>query len=115
MAVQQHQQQVVDHQHKWRERCCGNWGFWVDVLMCMGLVLFAGMLSGLTLGLMSLSLLDLQLLLKSTPQNRIYAGTIYLLFMQNIYLSFFPKKIQPCIDIKLYAKGYTHLYKDNLL
>ncbi|CAI0453625.1 unnamed protein product [Linum tenue] len=41
------------------------------------LVLFAGMMSGLTLGLMSLSLVDLEVLAKSgTPQDRKYAGNL---------------------------------------
>ena len=39
------------------------------------LVLFAGLMSGLTLGLMSLSLVDLEVLAKSgTPKDRQYAG-----------------------------------------
>lgn len=43
----------------------------------MFLVLFAGLMSGLTLGLMSMSLVDLEVLAKSgTPKDRIYAGLI---------------------------------------
>jgi len=41
------------------------------------LVVFAGLMSGLTLGLMSLSLVDLEVLAKSgTPQDRKHAGTV---------------------------------------
>ena len=42
------------------------------------LVMFAGLMSGLTLGLMSMSLVDLEVLAKSgTPKNRKYAGTAF--------------------------------------
>ena len=38
--------------------------------------MFAGMMSGLTLGLMSMSLVDLEVLAKSgTPKDRKHAGT----------------------------------------
>ena len=41
------------------------------------LVLFAGMMSGLTLGLMSLSLVDLEVLAKfGTPFDRKHAGNL---------------------------------------
>ena len=41
------------------------------------LVLFAGMMSGLTLGLMSLSLVDLEVLAQSgTPSDRKHAGNL---------------------------------------
>lgn len=54
--------------------CCGV-GFWVYILIIVGLVLFAGMMSGLTLGLMSLGLVDLEVLMKSgTPADRKHAG-----------------------------------------
>jgi hypothetical protein len=43
----------------------------------VGLVLFAGLMSGLTLGLMSLSLVDLEVLQKSgTPPDRKHAGMV---------------------------------------
>ncbi|PWA37064.1 hypothetical protein CTI12_AA594030 [Artemisia annua] len=49
--------------------CCET-QFFVYILIIIGLVLFAGMMSGLTLGLMSLSLVDLEVLVKSgTPTD----------------------------------------------
>jgi hypothetical protein len=54
--------------------CCGS-SFWLYLLISVGLVLFAGMMSGLTLGLMSLGLVDLEVLTKSgTEKDRKYAG-----------------------------------------
>uniref|UniRef100_A0A0D6QYX9 CNNM transmembrane domain-containing protein n=1 Tax=Araucaria cunninghamii TaxID=56994 RepID=A0A0D6QYX9_ARACU len=56
--------------------CCGV-DFWLYILISVGLVLFAGMMSGLTLGLMSLSLVDLEVLIKSgTPEDRKHAAKI---------------------------------------
>ncbi|XP_056160274.1 DUF21 domain-containing protein At5g52790-like [Syzygium oleosum] len=50
--------------------CCGSM-FWVYLLVCISLVCFAGLMSGLTLGLMSLSLVDLEILAKAgQPQDR---------------------------------------------
>ncbi|VAI24553.1 unnamed protein product [Triticum turgidum subsp. durum] len=58
------------------EACCGTM-FWVYLLSCAGLVMFAGLMSGLTLGLMSLSLVDLEVLAKAgTPQDRRNAARI---------------------------------------
>jgi metal transporter CNNM len=55
-------------------RCCGA-GFWSRVAVVAFLVLFAGMMSGLTLGLMSMSLVDLEVLAKSgTPNDRKHAS-----------------------------------------
>jgi hypothetical protein len=49
--------------------------FYVYILVIIGLVLFAGMMSGLTLGLMSLGLVDLEVLIKSgQPADRKHAG-----------------------------------------
>lgn len=57
------------------EEVCCNAKFWIYILIILLLVLFAGMMSGLTLGLMSLSLMDLEVLSKSgTPQDRKHAG-----------------------------------------
>ncbi|CAM6020535.1 unnamed protein product [Sphagnum balticum] len=51
--------------------------FYVYILVIIGLVLFAGMMSGLTLGLMSLGLVDLEVLLKSgQPADRKHAAKI---------------------------------------
>lgn len=54
--------------------CC-EYQFFVHIGIIALLVLFAGLMSGLTLGLMSLSLVDLEVLAKSgTPKDRKYAG-----------------------------------------
>ncbi|MCO5610305.1 hypothetical protein L7F22_064541 [Adiantum nelumboides] len=58
------------------EHCCGP-TFWLYILIIVALVLFAGLMSGLTLGLMSLGLVDLEVLTKSgTPRDRKYAAKI---------------------------------------
>lgn len=58
-------------------RCCEA-GFFVRIGIITFLVIFAGLMSGLTLGLMSLSLVDLEVLAKSgTPTDRKYAGTVF--------------------------------------
>ncbi|XP_010263669.1 PREDICTED: DUF21 domain-containing protein At1g47330 [Nelumbo nucifera] len=57
--------------------CCGT-KFSVYVLVIVGLVCFAGLMAGLTLGLMSLGLVDLEVLIKSgRPQDRIHAAKIF--------------------------------------
>nr|XP_043617884.1 DUF21 domain-containing protein At2g14520 [Erigeron canadensis] len=48
--------------------CCETM-FWVYLASAVGLVAFAGLMSGLTLGLMSLSLLDLEVLIKAGQPN----------------------------------------------
>ncbi|KAI3774633.1 hypothetical protein L1987_49192 [Smallanthus sonchifolius] len=57
-----------------------RWGeseFFIHIGIVVLLVLFAGLMSGLTLGLMSLSLVDLEVLAKSgTPKDRKYAEKI---------------------------------------
>ena len=56
--------------------CCGA-GFFEHIAIIVVLVLFAGLMSGLTLGLMSLSLVDLEVLAKAgTPQDRRNAARI---------------------------------------
>nr|GMD93746.1 DUF21 domain-containing protein At1g47330 [Ipomoea batatas] len=58
------------------ESCCTA-KFSLYVLVCIGLVAFAGMMAGLTLGLMSLGLVDLEVLIQSgRPQDRIHASKI---------------------------------------
>ncbi|XP_019177838.1 PREDICTED: DUF21 domain-containing protein At5g52790 isoform X2 [Ipomoea nil] len=50
--------------------CCETM-FWVYLVICIALVAFAGLMSGLTLGLMSLSLVDLEVLIKAgEPADR---------------------------------------------
>ncbi|XP_057975688.1 DUF21 domain-containing protein At1g47330 isoform X2 [Malania oleifera] len=57
--------------------CCET-KFWVYVVIIIGLVGFAGLMAGLTLGLMSLGLVDLEVLIKSgRPQDRIHASKIF--------------------------------------
>lgn len=54
--------------------CCES-EFFNHIVIIVFLVIFAGMMSGLTLGLMSLSLVDLEVLAKSgTPSDRKNAG-----------------------------------------
>ncbi|KAK1441470.1 hypothetical protein QVD17_07384 [Tagetes erecta] len=48
--------------------CCESM-FWVYLASAVALVAFAGLMSGLTLGLMSLSLLDLEVLIKAGQPN----------------------------------------------
>ncbi|CAK9235214.1 unnamed protein product [Sphagnum jensenii] len=55
----------------------GTSSFYVYIVVIVGLVLFAGMMSGLTLGLMSLGLVDLEVLVKSgQPSDRKHAAKI---------------------------------------
>ncbi|PON83373.1 CBS domain containing protein [Trema orientale] len=57
--------------------CCGT-QFSLYVLIIIGLVCFAGLMAGLTLGLMSLGLVDLEVLIKSgRPQDRKHAAKIF--------------------------------------
>ncbi|CAH9144570.1 unnamed protein product [Cuscuta epithymum] len=57
-------------------QCCET-QFFIHILLIVLLVAFAGMMSGLTLGLMSLSLVDLEVIAKSgTLQDRKYAAKI---------------------------------------
>ncbi|KAF5747113.1 DUF domain-containing protein [Tripterygium wilfordii] len=57
--------------------CCGT-EFSLYILIIIGLVTFAGLMAGLTLGLMSLGLVDLEVLIKSgRQQDRINAAKIF--------------------------------------
>jgi metal transporter CNNM len=68
--------------------CCGT-NFFLHILIIVFLVVFAGLMSGLTLGLMSMSLVDLEVLAKSgTPKDRKHAGTFFFFFFFVIQLSF---------------------------
>lgn len=54
--------------------CCEPM-FWFYLTACFGLVAFAGLMSGLTLGLMSLSLVELEVIAKAgEPNDRRNAG-----------------------------------------
>ncbi|GFY90972.1 CBS domain protein [Actinidia rufa] len=57
-------------------KCCVS-QFFIQIVVIAMLVVFAGMMSGLTLGLMSMSLVDLEVLAKSgTPKDRLHASKI---------------------------------------
>ncbi|MCD7471049.1 DUF21 domain-containing protein [Datura stramonium] len=57
-------------------KCC-NTEFFIYVIAVVFLVLCAGLMSGLTLGLMSMSVIDLEVLAKSgTPKDRLHASKI---------------------------------------
>ncbi|KAL5707200.1 DUF21 domain-containing protein [Ranunculus cassubicifolius] len=57
-------------------RCCET-QFFIHIAIILFLVIFAGLMSGLTLGLMSLSIVDLEVLQKSgTPKDRRHAEKI---------------------------------------
>ncbi|PKU86102.1 DUF21 domain-containing protein At2g14520 [Dendrobium catenatum] len=59
-----------------QHKCCET-SFFINLVVVVLLVLFAGLMSGLTLGLMSLSLVDLEVLAKSgTPKDRKHAERI---------------------------------------
>lgn len=69
--------------------CCET-NFFVHIVVIVLLVLFAGLMSGLTLGLMSMSLVDLEVLAKSgTPRDRNHAGN--LLDLHRLFLFFLIK------------------------
>ena len=54
-----------------------GWRVYLDIGMCILLVLFAGMMSGLTMGLMSLDMTNLKIIAKSgDPQQQRYAKKI---------------------------------------
>lgn len=60
------------------EYSCCDTDFFIRIIVIIVLVLFAGLMSGLTLGLMSLSLVDLEVLAKSgKPTDRLHAGTFF--------------------------------------
>ncbi|KAG4160391.1 hypothetical protein ERO13_D02G234700v2 [Gossypium hirsutum] len=59
------------------EYSCCELEFFIHILIVVLLVFFAGLMSGLTLGLMSMSLVDLEVLAKSgTPKDRKHAEKI---------------------------------------
>lgn len=65
-------------------KCC-EFDFFIQLLGVIVLVLFAGLMSGLTLGLMSMSSFDLEVLAKSgPPKDRLHAGTRKSLFFLSV-------------------------------
>lgn len=68
--------------------CCAPM-FWLYLLICCGLVAFAGIMSGLTLGLMSLSIVDLEVLIKAgKPEDQKNAGADSILILHLFLFSF---------------------------
>jgi metal transporter CNNM len=68
----------------------------------MALVSFAGLMSGLTLGLMSLTVVDLEVLIKAgQPQERKNAGS-YQYFLTVIYFLSLLKHLTECFLITCY-------------
>ncbi|KAB1204907.1 hypothetical protein CJ030_MR7G015259 [Morella rubra] len=66
--------------------CCEPM-FWVYLIICVVLVAFAGLMSGLTLGLISLSLVDLEVIAKAgQPQDRKNAAEKILPLVKNHHL-----------------------------
>nr|XP_043614325.1 DUF21 domain-containing protein At1g47330 [Erigeron canadensis] len=58
-------------------KCCET-EFVLYLMVIVGLVVFAGLMAGLTLGLMSLGLVDLEVLMQSgRPKDRIHASKIF--------------------------------------
>ena len=56
---------------------------WIYIVITIALVILVGSMSFLMLGLMSLSLMDLEVLSKSgTPQDRTHAGVYYCFFIE---------------------------------
>lgn len=69
-------------------QCCEPM-FWVYLVICAVLVCFAGLMSGLTLGLLSISLVDLEVLAKAgQPKDRKNAGQTF--FTTPLVLAHFP-------------------------
>ncbi|KAK9292945.1 hypothetical protein L1049_020927 [Liquidambar formosana] len=68
--------------------CCEPM-FWGYLFICVALVIFSGLVSGLTLGLMSLDLVDLEVLVKSgQPQERKNAAWVAILISVTLVLAF---------------------------
>ena len=88
------------------EYTCCDMEFYKRILIIVLLVMFAGLMSGLTLGLMSLSLVDLEVLAKSgTPQDRNNAGNFSPCLMEHHHVNmsssllFRNYKFMSCIEL----------------
>lgn len=84
---------VIDFKTGMKYLSCCSPDFFFHVAVISMIVLFAGMMSGLTLGLMSMSLVDLEVLAKSgKPMDRLRACShlifIFLFLFSQINLSF---------------------------
>lgn len=96
--------------------CCSAM-FWVYLMICVGLVMFAGLMSGLTLGLMSLSLVDLEVLVKAgKPKDQHNAG----LFPspRSLFLCLFPSppfliSVTPCASSFFYRSQDSSCCKES--
>lgn len=88
--VSDHQIQVTEVRKKIQKMaadvaCCES-KFFMYVVIIVGLVGFAGLMAGLTLGLMSLGLVDLEVLIRAgRPQDRIHAGKRSSFFLPRTY------------------------------
>jgi len=61
------------------EFLCCQLGFWVFLIICLVLVSLAGIASGLALGLLSFSQVDLEVLIKAgRPKDTKHAGLWFL-------------------------------------
>lgn len=90
----------------------GTLMFYIYILIIIGLVLFAGLMSGLTLGLMSLSLVDLEVLQKSgKPADQKHAGMLHeslrpaYMFLASLTIRF----AQDCIVCE-FQRGYSSYF-----
>lgn len=71
----------IGESHKW------TGSSWTYLFTCIALVLFAGVCSGLTLGLLSLDLMELEVLKRSgSPREQAYADRIVPLIRNTHYL-----------------------------
>ncbi|PHT51184.1 DUF21 domain-containing protein [Capsicum baccatum] len=87
--------------------CCET-EFFVFILVIIGLVMFAGLMAGLTLGLMSLGLVDLEVLSKSgRPQDRIHACK-FTLFV-SLYIRARSSLDMLYFKLRVYRNMYTML------
>ncbi|CAN1751507.1 DUF21 domain-containing protein At4g14240 [Linum perenne] len=78
--------------------CCEPM-FWGYLVVCIALVAFAGLMSGLTLGLMSLSLVDLEVLIKAgRPDDRKNAGNQHSLHSSCLFLNFYFWSFAAAVD-----------------
>ena len=92
--------------------CCES-KFFINIGVIVLLVLFAGLMSGLTLGLMSLSLVDLEVLAKSgTPQDRKHAGHSIPFISLSLSLSLFDLCLIQSLCFELKAVQAGCVFKD---
>jgi metal transporter CNNM len=92
--------------------CCETM-FWVYLLVCVALVVFAGLMSGLTLGLMSLSIVELEVMIKAgEPHDRKNAEKI-LPLVKNQHLLLCTLLIGNALAMEV--SSLLHIYLDTYL